>query len=109
MARYTQTPIILGPNPVTKNKDRQPRFANIKYPLISRDINDIYVLITEGDRFDLLAQQYYNDSSLWWIISTSNYGVRQDSLIPRAGSQVRIPSPSRISQIISNYEALNGF
>ena len=38
------------------------------YPDIPLASNDIYVITTEGDRYDILAQQYYSDSSLWWVI-----------------------------------------
>ena len=48
-----------------------------------------------------------NPTSLWWIISTANYNTRQDSLTPPVGSQIRIPAPSRVNQIISNYEVIN--
>ena len=107
MARYTQTPITFGPNPNQNLKDRYPRYINVKYPNIPRSINDIYVLIGESDRFDILAQQYYNDSSLWWIISTANFNLQQNSLLPTPGSQIRIPAASRLSEILSNYENLN--
>tara|TARA_R100000664_G_C2678978_1_gene87815 strand:- start:306 stop:632 length:327 start_codon:yes stop_codon:yes gene_type:complete len=107
MSRYSKIPIIFGSNPVTNPKDRKPRLANIKYPFIPISGNDIYIFVTEGDRYDILAQQYYKDSSLWWIISTSNYSVRRDSLLPTVGTQIRIPSPSRLSQILSNYDSIN--
>ena len=107
MARYTQTPITFGENPNTNREDRYPRYANVKYPLIPKSINDIYVLVSEGDRFDILAQQYYKDSSLWWIISTANSNTKQNSLIPSPSSQIRIPAASRLNQILSNYENLN--
>lgn len=80
---------------------------NIKYPEISRDFSDIYVYVSRGDRFDTLALQYYEDSSLWWIIHIANYMESCDSLIPSPGSQIRIPSIDRISSIILNYETLN--
>ena len=34
--------------------------------------SDIFILTTEGMRFDMLAQRYYNDSNLWWIIAKTN-------------------------------------
>jgi len=107
MARYNQIPVIQGPNPSTDSKDRILRYRDVKYPLIPRAENDIYVFTGDGDRYDVLAQQYYNDSSLYWIISSANYGTRPDSLLPPPGTQIRVPSPSRINEILSNYENLN--
>jgi len=84
-----------------------PRYVTVKYPKISLDFSDIYVYTTRGDRYDLLARSYYNDSSLWWVISVSNYNISQDSMIPPLGVQIRIPSSDRIGIILSSFENLN--
>lgn len=76
-----------------------------KYPEIKLNFQDQYVITTAGDRFDILAQQYYDDSSLWWIISTANPQLEQNSLYITPGTQIRIPfNPS---DIVSRYKALN--
>ena len=76
-----------------------------KYPDIPLNFQDQYFITTEGDRFDILAQQFYNDSSLWWIISIANPQLSQDSLYIPPGTQIRVPfNPS---DIITNYRALN--
>jgi nucleoid-associated protein YgaU len=67
--------------------------------------NDIYVITTVGDRLDLLAQQYYGDSSLWWVISIANEDLPQDSLFISVGTQLRIPID--LATILSDYETLN--
>ena len=43
--------------------------TTVKYPDIPLGFDDIYAYTDEGDRFDILAQTYYNDSNLWWVIS----------------------------------------
>jgi hypothetical protein len=106
MSRYSQIQTTLGPNPVLDLKDRQPRYRTVIYPEIVRDIRDIYIFTRVGDRYDSLAQSYYKDSSLWWVISTANE-TPSDSLLPDIGIQIRIPSPTRINAIVSNYENLN--
>ena len=59
--------------------------------------NDIYVITNSGDRLDILAQQFYGDSSLWWIISIANSNLSQNSLFIPEGTQLRIPiDPSNI-------------
>jgi hypothetical protein len=65
------------------------------------------VYTTRGDRYDLLAQQYYNDPQLWWVISRANSLQTSDSLYPNIGEQIRIPSPSRIPSILSAFKAIN--
>jgi hypothetical protein len=102
MARYTQIPIISTP----ENTNR--RYVKVKYPEIPRGPQDIYVYTTKGDRYDLLAQSYYGDSSLWWIIALCNLNnTIPDSIYPNIGSQIRIPAATRISSILAKYETLN--
>lgn len=79
-------------------------YRNVIYPNIPFSSEDIYVITTDGDRLDLLAQVYYNDYSLWWIISTAN-DLTQDSLFVPVGSQIRIPANA--SDIIREYNTLN--
>ena len=76
-------------------------YRTSRYPEVPLSENDIYVYTTQGDRFDVLAQQYYNDSSLWWVISIANTGnagagtlpvLPQNSLIIPEGTQIRIPN-----------------
>jgi len=69
------------------------------------DFSDIYVYSTIGDRFDTLALQYYGDSTLWWVISTANYNLPQNSYFIPEGYQLRIPA--NISRIIAQYNAVN--
>jgi phage tail protein X len=77
---------------IIKNDTGKRYYRNIKFPEIPLDNNDIYVIITEGDRYDLLSNQYYNDSSLWKIILLANPSLPQDTLFPPIGVQIRIPS-----------------
>ena len=103
MSRYNSLPTIVS----KENKKR--RYINVKYPLIPPSPSDIYVYAGQGDRYDTLASNYYSDSSLWWVILQSNPNQKFDSLYPRIGAQLRIPSPGRIANISANYNALNGF
>ena len=98
MARYSKIP-------KTNSPTGKKMYQTVKYPEIPKSFEDVYVYTTAGDRFDTLAQQYYGDSSLWWIISISNGTLMQNSLTPPVGSQIRIPP--NYSEIISKYEALN--
>ena len=85
---------------------RGRRFNEItKYPDSPLSYNDIYVYTDEGDRFDILAQSYYKDPSLWWIISIANPQLTQMSMFPPLGVQIRIPT--NIGGIISQFERFN--
>lgn len=78
---------------------------SVKYPDIPLSDNDFYIISVFGDRLDILANDYYSDTSLYWIISVANT-IPRDSLYVPEGTQLRIPTD--ISNIIQTYNALNG-
>ena len=80
-------------------------FKTVRYPEIPLDEEDTYVISQAGDRFDLLANQYYNDSTLWWVISIANENFQQNSMVVPEGQQVRIPTG--ISNILYSFEQIN--
>ena len=70
------------------------------YPEIAPTDNDYYVITTVDDRLDLLAYDFYQDSSLWWVISSAN-ALPGDSIYPPVGIQLRIPQD--IQSILTTY------
>jgi hypothetical protein len=98
MNRYSISPTLIS----TSNKRYR---GTTKYPDIPLSFDDLYVYVGEGDRFDVLAEQYFNDSKLWWVISIANPSLPQNSYYPPTGFQLRIPS--NISSIINEFETLN--
>lgn len=78
---------------------------NPLYPQIPVSSQDIYIIATEGDRYDTLANTYYGDPTLWWIISTANPTSNRASLIPNLGSQIRIPFNKQ--EAINLFNSLN--
>jgi hypothetical protein len=101
MSRYSQITLVKS------IQDQKRRYANVKYPQITLDSQDIYVYTTQGDRYDSLALVFYKDSSLWWIINRANPTQDSASLYPTIGSQIRIPSPYKLSIILAQYDSLN--
>ena len=101
MNRYSRIPVL-------RNKevnDGSRYYKGVKYPEIPLSTNDIYVITTTGDSLDVLAQQFYNDKSLWWVLSIANVSLSQNSLFVPVGSQLRIPS--NIQGILTAYRNLN--
>ena len=90
---------------IVKTDTGRRHYVNSKYPEVPLSLSDVYVLTNEGDRLDLLASQYYNDSSLWWIISISNTNLPQNSLYLSPGTQLRIPL--NYTDILASYNSLN--
>jgi|TARA_R110002020_G_scaffold199947_1_gene401984 hypothetical protein len=91
-----------------KGTNNKRTFKYIKYPKIPLSVDDIYATTLVGDRLDLIADQFYNDVDLWWVVVTANPDViRRDSFNLKPGLQVRIPSPNRITNILKSFEQLN--
>ena len=74
------------------------------YPEIQPTNNDYYVITTVNDRLDLLALDFYQDSSLWWVIASAN-ALPGDSIYPPIGIQLRIPTD--IQTILNTYNLEN--
>lgn len=90
----------------SKRKDNKRYYDSIKYPKIPLSINDVYVITTIGDRLDLIANQFYKDIRLWWIIAIANKDIiRRDSYTLKPGLEIRIPID--IESIIEDFEEIN--
>jgi len=90
---------------ISRNSQGNQYYDHVTYPDVPYSENDIYVYTGVEDRFDRLALQYYNDSSLWWAISAANPNLKQDSYYPPIGIQIRIPS--NVGNIVKNFERFN--
>lgn len=75
---------------ILKNKEGRRYYQATIYPEIPRSNSDLYVITSKEDRYDLLANQYYQDPSLWWVISAANPQYI-GSMYPPPGIQLRIP------------------
>ena len=82
MGRYNDTRIVKLKNGILA------RSTTIYDDIPLRD-DDILVMSTVGDRFDLLAHQYYGDVSLWWYIAKAN-NMKFNNIT--AGTKLRIPT-----------------
>ena len=97
MKRYENIQVIQTP------EGKQYR-TTTTYPETPISENDYYIITTAGDRYDTLADQFYSDHTLWWVIASANNSERA-SLIVEPGIQLRIPG--NIDTIINNYNKVN--
>jgi phage tail protein X len=98
MNRYQNIPVI-------KSATGKQMYATSRYPEIPLSENDIYVYTSQGDRYDLLALNYYGDSSLWWVIAAGNPNVDLMTLVIPEGVQIRIPG--NFSSVVNEFAAIN--
>lgn len=97
MSRYINQQLLI------KNKKRYLTLS--KYPEIPLSEEDLYMYTNEGDRLDILANNYYKDSKLWWVLSVANPNLPKDSYFIPPGTQLRVPQD--INSILVSYKKLN--
>ena len=97
MSRYDSIQIV-------KPKETT-RLLTASYPKIPYTADDFYVITTGGDRFDILANEYYGNSEYWWVIAVANPHVSRKNFVINQGVQLRIPA--NIEDIVAKFEAKN--
>ena len=90
MSRYKSTRIKQRLDEKT-GKKREVYFGTTYYNNVPEKNDDMYFIAQEGDRCDVLANQFYGDSKLWWFIARVN-NLKTNN-IP-AGTSLRIPISS---------------
>lgn len=88
MNRYQDLSII-------KDSNGRRKYKTTFVPFFDKSDNDIYVITDDSDRLDLLANQFYGDSTAWPIIATAN-NIGLGTLNVEASKQLRIPDPNNI-------------
>jgi len=88
---------------IKKSKEGFRTYTTTYYPNIPISDSDTFILAKEGSRLDSLANEYYGDTKLWWVLAKSN-GIR-GKIALKAGELIRIPG--NITKIIDDFEAIN--
>ena len=74
---------------VKKNKNKKFMYTGTSYLPKHEDKNsDILLIATQGDRCDLIAQEYYGTTELWWYVASVN-NLKSNNI--EAGTQLRVP------------------
>tara|TARA_B100001094_G_C17687977_1_gene556681 strand:+ start:44 stop:340 length:297 start_codon:yes stop_codon:yes gene_type:complete len=85
-------------------RDGVRAYSTTFYPKIPLQDSDKFIAVTRGQRLDTLADQYYGDTTLWWIISKANN---------LTGAEIQLdPSktyriPTNLKPILSEFNDLN--
>jgi len=54
------------------SKDKISRIGTADLPKFKEHNSDILLIATDGDRCDLISQQYYGTTEFWWFIASVN-------------------------------------
>lgn len=85
-SRYANQPIVMLPN------------ADGSYsPAIFRGVSPLpttffHYVLQQGDRFDILAYNFYSDATLSWMIADANPEIIFPGGILTPGQTIRIPN-----------------
>ena len=85
-------------------KRNRKRYNSNLPPLIKKLDSDIYIISRAGDRLDMLAYEYYNDQSQWWVIAQANH-LGKGTLAIKPGIRIRIPSVREYYSMIQQQES----
>ena len=84
--------------------DNDKRYLNrIEYPPIPIRDSDIFIRGVFGQTFMNLANKYYTDKDLWWVIARANN--QSDSIYTIPWKEYRIPQ--NINLILQEFESIN--
>ena len=80
------------------------RYLNrVEYPSIPIRDDDVFIRGVFGETFMNIANRFYQDKDLWWIIARANN--QGDSIYTVPGKEYRIPQ--NINLILQELEQLN--
>jgi len=80
MARYDRVEKFINKGVSTIGTSYLPKHENKN--------SDILLIATQGDRCDLISEEYYGTTELWWYVASVN-NISSNN-IP-AGTQLRVP------------------
>ena len=98
MSRYSNINAI-------KRWDGRQVFQSVRYPQIVPQETDVQIVTNETTHLDTLANKYYGDATLYWVIILANSGIGNGRLSVPAGLTLRIPT--NISYILNQFKVLN--
>jgi hypothetical protein len=99
MSRYTDTRI-------KRNKDFNRVYSYTLYPKIPIKNSDIFIAPTYGTRLDILANEYYKDPTLWWIIAQAN-GIKGFTALYTENFKGQLRIPTEIQDILNEFSSMN--
>tara|TARA_R100001082_G_C4257880_1_gene114299 strand:- start:114 stop:410 length:297 start_codon:yes stop_codon:yes gene_type:complete len=71
------------------------KYETWRGPYLDKQPDDLYIFSREGDRLDLLSQEFYGDPRYWWVIAEANH-LGKGSFAVRPGLQLRIPRSTEL-------------
>jgi hypothetical protein len=96
MARYL--------NKTIKTSSEKTRLQTTILPNIV-GANDTYIETITPERLDALANQFYGDTSMWWVIAAAN-GIGKGTIRVPIGMILRIPNITDVMTYVTRKNAV---
>jgi len=94
-------------NTIVKRRENGDRvYSYTLYPKIPIKNSDIFITPTYGTRLDVLANKYYGDTSLWWIIAQAN-GIKGFTALYSKNYEGQLRIPTQTQDIINEFDSMN--
>ena len=79
-------------------------YSTILYPTLPLSSRDTYILTESNDTLTDIANKFWNDVNLWWVIAVMNPEVKKDSLHLDTNMQLRIPD---LEEFMTEFKKIN--
>ena len=99
MSRYNNTRVRF-------KKEYGRTYSYTMYPKIPIKNSDIFITPTYGVRLENLANKYYEDTSLWWIIAQAN-GIKGFTALTTENFKGQLRIPTEIQDILDEFSLMN--
>ena len=90
--------------PTTKSISNKTIYQQVYYPEIPTSEDDTYIIVGDQDRLDLIANDFWGDAELWWVLVMVN-NLDGSSFFPPKGMQLRIPKD--VSSLLNTFNKEN--
>jgi hypothetical protein len=86
---------------VQRDNNETRKLSTIIVPAAPLTGGDIYIQTTSAERLDKLANIFYEDASLWWIIAAAN-GLGKGTYVVPQNTRLRIPPADGFQKVIND-------
>jgi hypothetical protein len=84
-------------DPIRKITDKKViRIGTAYLPTREENNSDILLIAVDGDRCDLISQEYYGTTEHWWFIASVN-NLNTNNI--EAGTQLRVPVSTELAKL----------
>ena len=70
------------------SENKISRIGTADFPKVEDKNSDILLIATDGDKCDVISQEYYGTPDFWWFIASVNK-LKSNNI--EAGTQLRVP------------------